>query len=424
MQSGIILALLLLLVVLAYVLQKVTPLPHTVVSESTDTHFLYAPANIQFDIAEGWVLATNTVALPKNIEGLRFAFVKSGTPCVFAYVRMTNGAREAYVQTSFAERIFSGPNNANQFDSSWYIRKADTPPGFAFDWNARQPFRNEVRIMPPGYMGRWEYGDHFRAFLLYDSDGSIVPDACNGDVNAMLATMVEYYPTGNIESTTTGSIYIKGSKVLLLGDDDIARLVHQFPGGSSDFSVAGNRIYYRSGNTLHYYEVNLQVDAVNNVPPLGIDANRSYAISGTSIYSISDGSCAPDVPCRQKLYSMDIPSGISSFLGDVTANSIMGYSTKDQAVYVEWARGDAGCSGSAVSRYSIVRGTVEEVGNFGGCNGDPGFEESMAEYRALRTRIDGGDASFTHVDIRGGMLFAPDTNAFAEAGVFPLFVAQ
>ncbi|MDB5238620.1 MAG: hypothetical protein JWM46_890 [Candidatus Kaiserbacteria bacterium] len=419
-QSGLILVVLTLLIVIACIFQKVVPVPQPVPPVSSDTHYLYAPGNVQFDIAPGWVLATDTVALPKDISGLRFAFLKQGTPCVFAYVRMTSAEREAYVQTSFAERIFSGPNDANQFDSSWYIRKTDTPAGFAFDWDARQPFRNEVRIMPPGYLGRWEYGDHMRAFLLYDEDGTTVPDECNADVNSMLHTLVEYYPTTTLSRDAVGSLYIKYSKVLLLGDDDIARLVYELPAGASDFMFARNRIYYRAGSSVRFYDLLQMADGVTGVRPLATDANYSYLVSGASIFSISDGSCAPDVPCKQKLYDMDIGTGLSSFLGDVSANSIMGFSTKDQAVYLEWAHGDAGCASSAVTRYSIIRGVMEDVGNFSSCQEDTGYAAKMAAYKAVRDSLDGGMRSGTHIDVAHGLFTIPSNDTFADPGAFPL----
>lgn len=398
---------------------------HTDALRVDGNHIVYATGNIQFDKLTDWeIVATSSVSLPRDMSGLQFALQKRGTACVFAYVLLRD--RSMYKQTSFATRVFSGPEQKNQFDSSWYIHTDDIPDGFEFQWEGKQPFAGEVRIIPQSFVGRWNYEDSaVSGFVLYDSEGAVVADECDADVDRMLESLVEWYEPATLTSSSRGELYIKDQRLLFIGADNVARIVYEPIGYMHTPVVHKNIIYTTEGAAINAFDPFTGASLLR-APALAVGEviNALYA-RDESFFLLAGAQCSEGgQDCPNRLLEYHIPTDRTIFLGNAVANFILGFSETENALYITQSFGDAGCFDAQVSRYSVRGGTVETVGGYGGCEGDDGVAVSRAAYTALLAQIGNDSSQVSHVLVENGTLRYPSDAESADRGAWPMIFAQ
>lgn len=104
--------------------------------------FTYAPGNFSLHIPTNWVFVEpSLINVPPNLGEIQFALQKTGTTCVFAYLKKNPSWYDHYVQTSVAERVFAGQA---QFDSWWWVPRHSISETFEVDFENHIPLPGEI----------------------------------------------------------------------------------------------------------------------------------------------------------------------------------------------------------------------------------------------------------------------------------------
>lgn len=344
-------------------------------SESTERQrpgesqrIVFPLASMEFEMPRGWTPVENVV-LPRDIDGFLLGFQKEGTSCILAYANPDRERMyESYQQTSFADRVFGpgGEFDRPQYDSSWYIRKADSPVGFEFQWEGRARHEKEVRIMSHAFTDTRE---GFGVFLLFDEKGGIVADECNRDANSVLASILPYYETVDLTAASEGVLYRHHGKLMFRGRDDVPRIVSDL--GTSDAQVYENAVYFiKDEKALTRIDPFTKTEKSFEFPLSRGAVINSFHIDSGSAYVLVGDPCGYMDECGQRLYGIELVTGKTVLLAEEALNHIEGIDPVANALVVEMSWGDAGCWATTVYHYPFVEGSLKELGKFDGCEHD------------------------------------------------------
>jgi hypothetical protein len=376
---------------------------------------MYRPMNFGLKILSDWEpIEREKVTLPQDFGKAHFAYAKKNTSCVFAYAEVASST--AYRQTSFAERVFTSENN--QIDGSWYIHNSEVPDGFAFDWNGRQPFRNEIRrnYYYPSDMIYLPVGDSSNAMVLYSSSGDIVDDECDADMSTMLRSI--FYDVGETEITesSNGIAYFgqyknKSSLFFASNDDSISKFVL-----NGNFSYSPPPLVYM-GELYLVVDGQLQIlDMISGATTKVLDISHGGAsvindfyITSDKIFYLYGMDCNSYMDkCNLDLYVFDRTTNQSEKLAKgLIYRNIVGYDENKDEISVKYSTGDAGCFSTRHGIYNLSSGEPIKEDKIGGCVGDtppdPAYEEYLASIEIFTNKT----VSFMHILIENGKIVIP-----------------
>jgi hypothetical protein len=370
-------------------------------------------SNVQIKTAAGWrVIATSSIAIPEDLDDARFALQKDGTSCIFAYAKASAKLYETYQQSSFGDRVFAG---TEQSDSSWFIRRDTAPSNFEFQWQGKQPFPHEMRIASSFEIGRGGAGQ--KSFVLYDKSGGVVSSDCNLDANSMIESAATVYQETSLTLQSEGALYLTHGKLIFLSGDDIPREVMPFPseGSPTGAFAYGNMIYYTDKNgQIHEVDPFTKKDkALTYLLPSDI---QDFVVLGHMAYAL-DTQVKQDctVKCGVRLLAIDLRSGGFSVIYDnVYANKIIGVNEAHDILYFNQAWGDAGCVTASISKFNLGDNTIEELGNYGGCEGDPDLGQKREKLDAIYQKIDVQPKYVSHILLSTGVFHDPGDRVLAD----------
>lgn len=387
--------------------------------------------NITFGVPHGWSIAPiETVRLPKTIEQPYFALRNEGGSCTVLHARTpaTSLAIPPLKQVSFGERVFNA--EAEQFDSSWWVYADEAPERLEFQDGTRTPLPGEMRITQHSRNIDAEEG-YWRPFILYSESGEPVNDQCDDDFSSMLATMRLFYQEISLDAESTGALYIRGGhreplRVIFQGTDGVAREVMQLQSFDSfgDPAVYGNRlIMVREGRMFSIDPFSKRVSDISSVASLDGSSVIAFQITDGRVFYLTtpDSACLGVGRCRAELFSGELDGPPAQRVAEeVQASAILGYDQGENAVYLRSGYGDAGCFDAAISKFSLSAGILEHIDEFGGCEGDEGFEDALARSRAYEERFADERAIVDHVLVNGGRLLHPRESTIPDGAAYPL----
>ncbi len=338
-----------------------------------EDHVIFERANVQFDLQAGWE-TVQPASLPKEVGSVEFAFRKTGTSCILAYVKGYPFGN--YRQTSFADRVFGpgDPHTREQYDSSWMLHISDLPEGFKFRWEGKQSFPGEVRPVLVGWFGSTRvYG----YFVLYDEQGSIVADECNTDFNTVLESMQAFYRSTQLSQQSKGVLYRWADRTLYVSDDDTPRVVADNSDGGQ---IYDNKIFYTGRSYVYsfdpftgeYKTYDVLLNERERVLQIYIYGEYAYIVAG-------EEECEYLSECTERLMRLNLSTEDSEFL--INARGILGFDPGESALYLSDVWGDAGCWSEQVSRYRVDSMTLESVGAFSGCADEEGVDPAYEAYQ-------------------------------------------
>lgn len=385
--------------------------------------FQYPLGNFQLTIEPGWVLVpTQTVKLPAELTGTRFAFQKqSASSCVVAYVRTHGG--DSYRQTSFGTRVLTQDND--QLDGSWYTPEKNLPGDFQFSNYKRQYFNNEVRkVYYPSFYND-PVKDYFNVFILFSPEGKSVPDDCDTDFSKMLTSIKITFNTISLTQESKGVAYIQNAlnppKLLFVPDDTgIANEVMQFGLGSHSIAtVWNNKLVTSSGDKIMTTDIfSKTISVLPGILQIPGEIVNTFHIDKNKLWYLYGPNCTGYLEkCDLKLVEYTFDNASSKILArGLASRSIIGYDPVNDTLRLTHAEGDAGCFWESGEEYSFRDNRLRKIGEISECEGDPkptssAITQWFQENQTLSTqqKID------TAMRIQGGVISFPN-NTYPTPG--------
>tara|TARA_B100000508_G_scaffold36077_1_gene27894 strand:+ start:11901 stop:13484 length:1584 start_codon:yes stop_codon:yes gene_type:complete len=371
--------------------------------------------NLKFQLPSGWVeVGENILNLPPGISDTKFVLLQPETGCVIAGGDFDREAAD-YVQTSFGGRVVG---DISQYDGSWFTNQAYHPKAIEFSDNTRQYLSYELRHT---------YNLDDIDLMLWNSNLSSVRESCNEDFESLLSSISHHYQIGRPETYETVDFFIKG--IRYQSGDSLSKLVYKSGIDGNTYEVltlsakptntalffTDGRLYYvgskkqsvgilasSANNQIYYVDLNTyEQGVVNRLDPithpliasLYVVGNDLYYLSGPDdIYRCVDG---PSRDCSLALNKipLDSPADASVLATSTPATSFVGYSSEQDALFMETGYGDAGCVG--VQLYIFENGGVSTGPELGGCiqnmvdgTSDAGYAEYRSEMDTLEEEVE------------------------------------
>jgi hypothetical protein len=375
----------------------------------TELEYKSNTANIRFVIPEGWTINSNpNLSLPAGFKDAVFILQKTGSACTVVQASRDSATLDTRKQISFADRIFS---NYTQFDGNWFLTSSSDSAQYSFSNHERQYLSGEFRV-----------STNLRndPFILFMSDSTSVPDNCNNDFNALLATVEPYYETVRLASSSIGILTAekvwdnvtsrdsnKSYEHLVFTADGSKekREVMKIPSGTwtGKFSVLGGKLYIpsssyqfneaekRSQFDFALYALDPFTGQTTQIPgtsKIDMYISSLYVRDGIAYYLANSSVLATCLdgyrPCASDLYSISLTGGSPTLIAHSSlGGSILGYVENEGAFYIRQGWGDAGCTSTSINK--IVNGKEEVVGKFGECVGED--EASNLAYKQMQEKI-------------------------------------
>ncbi|MDP3996487.1 MAG: hypothetical protein Q8P86_02225 [bacterium] len=369
-------------------------------------NLVYLPQNFEFTPASGWQeLDGENLELPKDMEQALFAFENSANSCVMAYVRSSQSlfGGSTYRQTSFADRVMT--TEGRQFDSSWYLHTGSLPDNFEFQWEGKQTFPGEVRIVHHG--GSFSSGEEnsVTAFILYDKNGNPVPDTCSDDFSQMISTIRERYETKKITDKSSGVVYFDTrEKDRLFSGTYITSVIFRPDGSNIDYLAAelpkmsygpapivyDGIIYHAENGRLKTLNIITQETA--DLDNLGLSGNAvvvEFFFTENYMLYLAGPDCNEYLAkCHLDLYAYDMRSGDRKLLASgVSSRQIIGYSEEDNLLLMEWGEGDGGCFWGTTEMYDFSKQELLRGEDYGSCGDEADYETEAQKANDFRSRF-------------------------------------
>jgi hypothetical protein len=375
-----------------------SPLPTTATtSPNPSAYYYHRPSYFEFIIAKNWdSVPLAELKLPEDLRAAQFAFQKSGTGCIMVYGEAPNDFLKNYRQTSFADRINI---QDGQFAPSWYLHKKYPPDNLEFQWEGKQPFRNEVLM---GQFGIFTSRDRDMSyeFILYDTNGDVVDDTCTNDVLDMVRTLRKRIETVKLDGNSRGVVFFSGyndeKRLFLLADGDpiVHRTTVPVPSFRMTPLVRDNGLYYlRNDDKLYFGDIFSGTERV----ALGAgDADPDTVINefyfhGNSIFYLYGPWCQEYLArCNLSLFEYNQKNGTHTLLASpVTSRRIAGYNSTLNTLDMYWSEGDGGCFWATTERFEFMTLTLRKGPDYSGCDEEftstnTAFEKSLREFNEYR----------------------------------------
>lgn len=374
--------------------------------------FTYAPGNFSLHIPTNWVFVDPAgVNTSSDFGEIQFALQKTGTTCVFAYLKVDPQWPEHLVQTSVAERVFAGQA---QFDSWWWVPRDSIPETFEVNFDQHVPLPNEIRINYLHYvLEQAKADDRNSAFGLFALDGGEVSEDCAYDVSRMLETLRGSYQKTTLTQNSRGYLIASawdgtydahrpGQNRVAFQSDEDGMLYELFTGGMADgenVTLHGRFIYFSNGNSLYAQDVfsKAQTRLAGTFLPSD-EVITDFYIAGDTLYYILGPACTYlDCEEEKNLYRVPVVGGVNDLIAEgITEGSIEGYSESKRALYLVEGFGDAGCFSTHISEFNVDERRVTAEITGGTCAEYDSEGVSTGEYEAEIARLE----AFFPVDVQ------------------------
>lgn len=390
--------------------------------------------NIRFALPEGWVVddSANTPSPPAGFTESTIFLRKADSACAIVVAERDTTVSGTHKQISFADRVFS---SYAQFDGYWWLASTSASAKYSFSSDTRQYLPGEFRV-----------ASNLRNsnLILFMSDGTAVPDDCNGDFNALLKTVEPYYETTHLAPSSKGILTAekvwddvthnapnKSYEHLVFTDDDSKerREVMKIPPNTwaGRFSVLGGKLYipaisykfddvekrFNSDSALYVLDpFNGQTTQIPGTTQADTYISSLFLWNGNAHYLASSSSLVMCLdgyrPCAADLYSIPLAGGKPTFIAHSSlGGSVFGYVESEGVFYVRQDWGDAGCVSISINR--IVSGKEESVGRFNECFGESeadniAYKQMQEKVNAITTKVGSSKVSSTGIRIENNTL--------------------
>lgn len=394
-------------------------------------------ANFTFKMPFGWMeVATTSVPAPEGALENLAAFRKASAGCLLSYTRMPairNINESAYRQTSVAYPAEGAPY-ADDVDGQqinpiwWWAPVRYLPPDFNLtvpEFHVRKPFPHEVQIAEYPEFAFRSSTTTYGAFFLSDAGGGTLNESCASDLIALLESAAEKFQATTIDASSAGKLFMimkYGTEGILffVPANGIPYEVSRFPMRNNAYSIVahGNALFFAEAGDIRsidpfsgtLYQVTLSADKTVNA--FYFYEDRLFYLAGNADCNEYRGACS------NELFEYDPVQKVSvSLAKELSSRYFMGYDAAENALYVAYGDGDAGCSSGSVERYDFRAARVEKVLKYGACAGEPDPPEMQA-FTSLQKQFDEQNIFTGYLALLGGVFQTPVTNyEYANAGV-------
>ncbi len=343
--------------------------------------YIVPDRNFSVEIDSAWKsVPVDAITLPTGFSSPKFAFQKTGTPCVFADIESVDTPdRDVYTQTTPGERVYVGKS---QIDSWWWAPRKEVPKGFEPAFTGREPFPGEVRVAFAGYVVSTPHIAPTQ-FILFMRDGSAVSSDCDTQVTSMLASFKEWFEPAHITSASDGYLAVLNASVSnrsvlafkSFGTNEYKEVV-EMPDSSSHYVVHDDLLYFLSGGSLLTF--NPYTSAVLSVQGIATSTGHvvtDFYLKGDRLWYLSGGEdCAAyHTICDIDVYEISAQGGYATLLAaipGVMSGAIVGFDASARALYLRGGFGDAGCYLMRMYEYSYDTATTSMILEDEGCADD------------------------------------------------------
>jgi hypothetical protein len=371
--------------------------------------FTFLDRNFKFNLDEAWTAPTGTIAYPKDIGDVSFAFRKNSTTCILAYANEPGqNIFDSYSQSSFSDRVVTV--DKTHLDTSWYVHKDNLPAGFDFADN--QTLAGEVRLTR---YPEWSAGDFGEQgyFLLFDEKGGKVDPVCSTNASTMLSTLEMTYPDISLDVKSEGYVYVgtrSGGSPSIRFISDEGPTIYNIIDISADFPPApfvyGDRIYYSKAGDL--FEVNVFSRNIEKIPvPVSDGAViNDFTIYNGTVYYLAGRDCRGYKEiCSSDLVSYNMSTKVSEVIAkDSISRTILGLDAVENKLYMRFVEGDGGCFKKTDEVFDLSKKTLSKSEPFVGCEGDPGINKVLEEMESMERKF-GYDRNDSVIRLDEGKLF-------------------
>ncbi len=379
--------------------------------------FSFLDRNFKFNLDEDWTAPTGTIAYPKDIGDVSFAFRKEGTTCIIAYAsRPGRNIFDKYSQSSFSDRVVTADRTT--LDTSWYVHKDDLPAGFDFADN--QTLAGEVRLTRYPEWSPSDFGEQ-GYFLLFDEKGGKVDPVCSAAASAMLSTLEMTYPDATLDAKSAGYVYVgtrSGGQSSLRFISDEGPTVYKIIDISSELMpvpfVFNDKIYYTQADRLFEADVFTRNIEEIPVPVASGDVINDFLFYDGIVYYLAGRDCRGyKETCSSDLVYYDLAAKNSEVLASgAVSRTILGFDAIEKKLYMRYVEGDAGCFKKTDEVFDLGKKALSKGEQFTGCEGDPGVDQVRDQMSALEQRL-GFDRDDSVIRVEERKLFEEGEPAWA-----------
>jgi hypothetical protein len=352
--------------------------------------FIYREGNFSLTVPMGWhAVDPESLSLPEDFEGLRFAFTQDSTACVIGYVDMPMAAFEKYEQTTPGERVF--PDENTQIDSWWWVHPNKVWPLPKAQFEGRLPYPGEVLVSHYALGPYRAYGpdDPLRALVLFRGQGNTVPQSCTTDFVTFLKSLKPHYEKIVLTNASAGDLLLSSDPYYhVLFKPDTEKVFYEvYEGDIAGYENAPtlhNGLIYYATDAVHRFNIFTTIDDI--VPGTRTPQDTlvlDFYLTDDKVFYLA-GTERLCGWCNTKLYVSHLDTGEQELLLDgPEGGAISGFDSETGHIYLSAGYGDAGCFSEAVTTYSTKEKKVVSVRDFGACSDEPWYAESVRELRAM-----------------------------------------
>ncbi len=391
--------------------------PVEVVVPTAHGTYTFLDRNFRFNLDEKWEAPTGTIAYPKDIGDVSFAFRKEGTTCILAYANEPEqNIFDNYSQSSFSDRVVTA--DKTHLDTSWYVHRDNLPAGFDFADN--QTLAGEVRLTRYPEWSQSDFGEQ-GYFLLFDEKGGKVDPVCSTDASTMFSTLEMTYPDISLDVKSRGYVYVGtrgvGSPSIRFISDE-SSTIHKIIDITSELTPApfvyGDKIYYTKAGDL--FEVNVfsrNIEKIAVPVSSGAVINDFFMHNGI-VYYLSGRDCRGyKETCSSDLVSYNFSTKSSTVHeSGLISRTILGFDAGENKLYMRYVEGDGGCFKKTDEVFDFSKKVLSRSEPFAGCEGDPGIDKAVEEMKSMERRF-GYDRNDSVIRIEEGKLFKEGGPAWA-----------
>lgn len=394
-------------------------------------YFIDNDDNFRFIQESGWdVISNEGTSLPDGMKTdvVEFAMQKNGTKCVYAYLHAKYSSLGSYVQSSFADRVFT--YGGKQIDSSWYVKKGELLDTERFPPSRHMPLPDEVRIV---YYSPFAGNglNYIGVFVLYNKDRNAVSDDCNNAVSAMLSTVEPYFVTKTIDYGTKGDLFIDNyyrprSIFYTDGTSSPIKLVRSVTiDDTVQPIIYGNLLYFRQDGVLK--TLNVFEGTIAEVPGLVTSTSSViddfYIYSNKMFYLVGNANCNDYLAsCGLSLYEYDIQNRSSKLLANnIYSRDIAGFDPFSNRLFMYWSDGDGPCFWVQYQYFDLNLATTTGKVNAGSCDDNDAVEQNkLKQFDMLVSSFGNQSTSTEYISIDSGHIIPPRTGGPATGLKMPL----
>ncbi|MDO8183645.1 MAG: hypothetical protein Q7T49_01495 [bacterium] len=393
--------------------------------------------NLSLTVLDGWS-KTNLSKTPVQSAEVLFAFKKTGTSCVLAYVESEGLiSSPEWLQASWGDRIFT--SDLDQLDGNWYVGDANKPANFKFSERNRQFLPGEILVNYYGINGLEAKRD---SFLLFTNNGQSVPEECADNTYDILSSLQREYSETSLSLESKGYMYFRRSGqgksetyplLFLPAGSETEQKLFTFPSYPHNLTAYRNLLYYGGpspeGERVSLYEFNpftKKVRILTSLPKYGYAYINDILFKDSEVFYTYGEECWQQEKCSIDLYKLSLKTGQVEVLAkQLKFPSLAGYDSEVKALKLFHAFGDAGCFSLKAVSFNLDTKQLETASqsNFGSCSDDPDYEEQQNKQESFFNQYQKTGTKFFKVE--DGRLLKPALNEKLEKETFPVsFVSE